>query len=227
MKKLGAIIPVMMFAALAGCGGGGSSTTAATPTATQVPIEASVSGFETRSRTFTSGYTDPLNGDVYALTFTLTPGADAVFEGKAAKTATTVITIKKNGVVSASTSTTEYFTQAPFVLLGTTSGSSYVVTGAQQPLPLTGKVGDSGALYTSTTYTDSSKSSIGSTSSVNFTIEPDSASTVYFCENVVTRFTSLSPNLSTSECFRIDTTGTITGMRFTLGIGGKTVTFTG
>lgn len=226
MKKISLLLTSIGI--LTACGGGGDGGgTAATATTSSVtyPLDSAVTAFFNSSHSFTSSYTDPSTKDVYTLTYGYAPGGDSAFEGKAAKTATLTINVKKNGTQVATSSGTVYFQIGPFKRLGAILGTGeYSVVTNQAVLPASAKAGDIGNLDTATEYTSSNKIQISSTSVDTWELQADTANTAYFCINS----TSKSPDGSASssaECYKINASGAVIGNKFTLVENGKSITF--
>jgi hypothetical protein len=192
---------------LTSCGGGSSSSTV-------FPIDAAASAFYGSSRTFSVSNND--TADTYTITYNLTPGADMVFESVTARTLTYAATLEENGIPVEASGGTDYFQTSPYRYLGTLyNDNTYEVAANQAALPATASIGNSGAFYTSTTYTDSSKSTIEDTSVVRWSLEddPSSRSRANFCVSNATTFVDGSDPLTTSTCLQIDESGSILGIR--------------
>jgi hypothetical protein len=222
-KKTILSLPVVFLVAC----GGGSSGDPAPAAATVFPIESAVIGYLTSPRSFTTSYTDPATGDVFSFDYVHTPGADSTFEGSPSKTVTLTIDLKRNGVSQGASSQVDYFQTSPFKSLGTIDNTGqYAVVSNQVPLPATAKVGDGGSLHTSTTYTNSSKSAISETSVATWDLQAGPANTAYFCANSTVKYMDGTPDVSGSECYRIDAGGAVVGNRLTITTNGQTRVFT-
>lgn len=219
------VATTLVTALLAGCGGGGGSSTPAVAAAVTFPLDAAVQNFLTSSHNFNASYTDPATNDLYTLAYGYVPGADGIFEGKAAKTASFTLNLKKNSVTQATSSQVSYFQIGPVKTLGATLGTGeYIVAGNQLAFPTSGVVGDLGSLGGSTSYTSSSKSSTYATTVNTWELQPDTATTAYLCINSATRYTNGS-TLNGSECYKINSSGAVLGNKLTLSVGDKSVTF--
>lgn len=212
---------VFVSALLAGCGGGGGATVSVAT----FPLDTGAQSFLTSSHHFTANYTDPAKGDLYTLVYSYTPGADASFEGQAAKTANLVLNLKKNNTQQLSSSEVIYFQTGPVKFLGATGSGEYIVAANQVPFPVSGKVGDSGSLDTKISYSDSSKTVINGTEVDTWVLQPaDSATTAYLC--LKTSITdSHGFTLSGAECYKINTDGTVLGNKITVTVNGLSITF--
>ena len=212
---------VFVSALLAGCGGGGGGTVSVAT----FPLDSGAQSFLTSSHHFTANYTDPAKGDLYTLEYSYTPGADASFERQAAKTANLALNLQKNSTQQLTSSEVIYFQTGPVKFLGATGSGEYVVASNQVPFPVSGKIGDSGNLDTKISYSDSSKTAIKRTEVDTWVLQPaDSATTAYLCMTT----TIANPNgitISGSECYKINTSGTVLGNKLILTVNGLSITF--
>lgn len=225
MRGAKTIILSLPVACLVACGGRGGSS--GDPAVTMFPVESAVIAYLTSPRSFTTTYTDPANGDVYTLGYVHTPGTDSNFEGNPAKTVRLAIDLKKNGTQIGTSSQDDYFQTSPFKSLGTIDNTGeYTVVSNQAALPATAKVGDGGNLHTSTTYTNDTKSAISATSVATWNLQAATGDTAYFCANSTVKSTDGSPDVSGSECYRINATGAVVGNRITINTNGQTLVFT-
>lgn len=219
---------------VAACGGGGSdssgtvTTTPPAPAVKTYPIESAVTAFNTSSHTNTLTYTDS-KGNVFTIEYSNAPGADASFNGQAAKTSVVTAVLKLNGALVETTSQTVYFQIAPFKVLGTLdSDGLYSIAANQGTLPASAKVGDTGSFFTSTEYASASSSTIVSHTVGTWTLEANTADTAYFCKNdSITDNTVNAQPVTSSECYRVNAAGTVLGMRVTVTMDGQTFVFTG
>lgn len=230
---------------LAGCGGGGSSTDSAT-TATSVPVmtpvpavtdpgttpatnptgasgpvvpvESAIAALYTTSRHF--GRTETASGtaDVYTFSRDFTVGTAATIENTAASSVDITGSVIKNGVQLTSSAQTDYFLTAPYRLIARKfSGNPlYLVASNQQPLPATGKSGDTGKFYDAVTYDSSAKVNVVSTSAQTWAITPDTDTSVTFCVNSTTSIPQLAGTSTKSDCYKIGTNGIVSSVAFVL-----------
>ncbi|MEN3366346.1 MAG: hypothetical protein V7606_3620, partial [Burkholderiales bacterium] len=210
-KKVVSLLPVAFLVA---CGGGSSGD----DTVTVFPIEGAVTTYLTTPRSFTANYTDPQNNDVFVLGYVHTPGADSSFEGNAAKTVNVAVEIKRNGVQVSQSSQVDYFQTSPFRYLGSIDGGGeYSVAANQAALPTTASVGATGNFYTGTSYTNSTKSTVTGTQTTVWSLQRDTPSTALFCTNSTFKSTG-NPDLTSSECYKINASGTVIGNRISLSV---------
>jgi hypothetical protein len=223
------IIPALPVAFLVACGSG-SSDNPAPEAATTFPIEAAVVSYLTSSQSFMTTYRDPANNDVYTLAYNHVPGANLPFEvDQSARLVLLTIDLRRNGVqLFPPRSQTDFFQNSPsFKYLGTIEDNGdYTVAANHAALPATAKVGDSGNLFTSTTYADNSKAAKRGTTVATWDLQADTANTALFCFNSTAKFTDGSPDISGSECYKVDTSGKVVGNKITMPVNGKTLVFT-
>ena len=233
MKTMILTLATVATALLGGCGGGGGGggptstvpvSVAAPPVANPGPtgptvlVEAAISSLYAQTHAYDRTETDPRNGNIYNVKATFTVGADSAIEGQAAKTSTITRNLTKNGVAFTSSAQTDYFQLAPYRLLGSRSPDSslYLVASSQFPLPATGKPGDTGKFYTATVYDSVNKNVVLSTSVVSWAIGADTDASVTFCINGVTTVNQIAGTTSTSDCYKLNTTGNVIGIGFTV-----------
>ena len=209
----------LLAAGLTACGGGGGDSGPVASTA-DFPVAAAVNAYSQAAHQYAMAGT--LDGVAFTLDYTYAPGAAATFEGRSVATATATTSLKANGTLAAQQTMVTYFGLNPFVPYGSTDPDtgSYGVTTLTAAFPTTARVGQSGALATEVEYASSAKTQVTDTSSVSWSLEADSASTALFCLNTV--FTgSVSGN--GSECYRVDTAGTVLGLIVKVTVNGKTL----
>jgi hypothetical protein len=216
-----------LTALLSACGGGGGDATpAATPVAAaSFPLDAAYTKAVTTGVSLNGTAVD--GADTYAMSLSITPATDAMFEGVARKQAIESLTIKKNGSVLGVSGINLFFSTNPLTTYGATySDGTYAVqtknTGA---FPATAKVNDSGPLGTLTVYTNSSKTTVQSITESTWTLEADTATTAFGCSNSVIKNGAGVQTGTAAGCYKIDTNGNALGMRFTLSVAGKTLVF--
>lgn len=223
---------------VAGCGGGRGSETPVsvatpapvvptTPVPTPpvppvagptVPLEAAVSALYSTTRTFSRTEQDPRNGDLYEVKADYVVGSNTTFESNAAKTVSVTRNIKKNGAQFSSSVQNDFLQSSPYRLLGTTlpGNSVYVVAVAQVALPATAKPGDSGKFYDTVTYDSVSKNVVLATTSLSWAVTADTATTVTFCVNSVNVVSQVTGATTKSDCYKVETTGTVLSIGFTI-----------
>jgi hypothetical protein len=223
MKKL-AITSFIIgnVALLTACGGGGSSTptTTATYALDTAYTQASTGGVSLNGTAIDGA-------DTWTLAMSLSPAADETFEGVTSKKAVQSLTIKKNGSTVLSSGGESFFSINPFKTKGLklNDGSYGVQTVAGGALSNTAIVGNSGPMGTITVYSNSSKSSVLFTQEATWTLEEDTATTAFACINTTAKNTSGVVITTTSGCYKVDSSGTIKGLKYTLSVAGKTLVF--
>jgi hypothetical protein len=217
----------MSVGLLAGCGGGGGGSGDSGPVASsaQFSLDAATVKVLTTGTTLNGTAVD--GADTWSISLSVTPASDATFEGTTRKQASQSLTIKKNGATVAAESYSQFFSVSPLVVFGAvySDGTYGVVTVHSGNLPTAATVGSSGPLETLTLYSNSSKASVLETEQTTWTIEADTATTAWGCTNSVVRDTGNQVTATGAGCFKIDTTGNVLGMRYTISVSGKTLTF--
>jgi len=159
---------------------------------------------------------------VVSQTITLTAQADEAFNGTVYRKVSKITETTADGLTASDTRSV-YYAVNPFMLHGgaSSTGAAYTITSPRSGLPASAVVGDSGEFFSSVTYNDSTRSVITAISEVTWSMEPDGSadgSTAYACINtVVTDYTQASrPVARGSECYRIDASGAMLGLRIKL-----------
>lgn len=165
--------------------------------------------------------------DTWTMTVSLTPASDEAFEGVVRKKALQSLTIKKNGTVLAASTIQSYFSFNPFATQGArySDGTYAVQTSTTGSFASAAKVGDSGSLGILTLYTNANKTSVQATTEATWTLEADTATTAYGCANSIVKNSAGVQTGTAAGCYKIDTNGNALGMRYTLAVAGKTLTF--
>lgn len=220
-------LTILLALTLSACGsggGGGAPATSTSPTTT-FPFASAVSAFMQASHNYNLSAVS--GADTYSLQINFTPGTQQqLFEGHLSSTMAESIIIKKNGVVALTYSDTGYFDVSPYKDWGDiASDGSYTVAAGQQALPSNASVGQSGSFETTTTYTNSTKTSIASTDTEVWSLESDTAATAWVCINSTTTYTNGSPTVSGGECFKADQSGNVSAMKFSIYVSGQSLTF--
>ena len=228
MKIKITLVAALSAVVLSACGGGGSDAVvapAAPAAATTFPLDTAYTQVSTTGISLSGTAVDGI--DTWTMALSVTPAADETFEGATAKKSVQSVTFKKNGATVVSSGGESFFTIAPFRVKGLklNDGTYGVQTVAGGALSNAAKVGDSGPFGLTTVYSNSSKSSVLFTQEATWTLEADTATTAYGCNNITAKNTAGVVISTTSGCYKVDTTGTVTGLKFTLAVAGKTLVF--
>lgn len=220
---------------LLGCGGGSTSVTAPVPAAATavattpavspvvatgpvVPIEAAITALYSTTQHY--GRTETATGttDTYVFSRDFTAGAVQAIDNMPVNSVAIAGSVSKNGTLQTTSLQTDYFLTMPYRLIARKFAGSplYLAAASQQPLPLTGKAGDSGNFYTAVTYDSVGKANVVSSATQTWAITPDTATSVTFCIQSVTTIAQLASTTTRSDCYRIDTSGTVTSVAFVL-----------
>lgn len=213
----------LAFVGLVGCGGGGSGGSEAS--GANFPVEAVFQNASTGGLALNGSAVD--GADRWSISLALTPAADEVFERAIAKQNVTAITIKKNDVNALSSSGRSFFAVNPFAPKGLilADGSYGVQTVAASALPITAKVGSGGSYGKITVYQDASKANTLFTQEATWTLEADTVDTAFLCTNTTAKDNSSQVISTSAGCYKIDSKGTVVGMKWTIAVADKTLTF--
>ena len=211
-------IVVAIPALLTACGGGGSTTTTTTvttvtPVATNFPLNTLYTNLFTTAHSFSlTGSMSTAPGVLVTRDRTITPGGNSVFEGVAVNTATVTDHMTVQGGSPQPTFRFTYsFKVGSYKDIGLSGDGGYGVYANQVALPTTAKIGDFGNFSTVTTYTDSTKKTVGSTGVLTWTLEAGpTANTAYFCTSNMATLADKS-NAAEKICYQTDSNGTFGG----------------
>lgn len=218
------MVTALAVASLVACGGGGGGG-GSEVSSVSFPVEAVFVGANTGGLSVSGGTVD--GSDNWTINLTMAPAADQTFEGVAVKQSLTSVTIKKNGATVVSSGGQGFFSTNPYAPKGLilADGSYGVQSVPANVLPATANVGSSGSLGKVTIYQNSSKATTLFTQEGTWTLEADTATTAYLCTNTTAKNTSNQLISTTAGCYKINTAGTVVGLRWTLAVAGKTLTF--
>jgi hypothetical protein len=178
----------------------------------------------TSSQSFTASATSGAN--TYQMFLGITPATDAIFEGATRKRAVQSLTIRENGAPLAATTFTGYYEISQFQLIGAEyAGSGYLVSTTHAPLPTFAGIGSSGSLGTQTLYADSTKATVLARQQSTWTLESAASGSANYCVNTVLSNAANVVTGTTVGCNRINTSGNIIGIRWTIAVNGLTLTF--
>lgn len=226
IKHIGA--SAILSLALAACGGGGggpgntasgNGADAVVASSASFPVSGTATSFRQSSTTFHFAGTDSANKHI-SFTLSSSPGTSTSFEGSTVDTSMINFTsILINGIAQPNSSATMYFQTAPFLDFGEQdSDGQYYVVDVSSPkyLPTTAKVGDSGAMNSTTVYADSTKSTVVERLTSTWSLEADTASTAYLCfTDVHTPVPNDGSGYTEAQCLKINTAGTVLAMKIT------------
>lgn len=234
------ILISVVFALLNGCGGGGggggSSSSTTSPTL-QFPIASAMSAFEQASNNYSLSAVD---GSInLSLQAGFIPGSPSTFEGQLASTSTQTVSISATNTSTGASnsdlaSVKNYFIASPLHSLGSivisdtsTTGNQlgyYAVYSNQVNIPTYATVGQTGALDTYTTFTNSSKSVVYANDTETWSLSSNTSNTAWLCSFDTQTIVGSSPT-TTQSCYELDTTGNVLAVKLILNINGTTVTF--
>lgn len=219
--KLTTLLSTAFLLAACGGGGGDDSVVSNSSFAVQTALQRALSDGVTLSGTAVDG------SDTWTLMLNIAPAADEVFEGATSKKAVQSVTFKRNGTTAASTSVQNFFAINPYTPKGLifTDGKYGLQTIAAGVVSDAARVGASGSLGKMTIYGDATKASVVQTQDATWTLEADTSTTAYACVNTTGKLPNNDVISTAAGCYKIDSSGAILGLRFTLQVSGKTLTF--
>jgi hypothetical protein len=175
---------VSLVFCLTGCGGGsGSTPIATTPVASTetYQLKTALANQASNSRSLPYTISGTSSGTSVSGSGTITQSSlmNATFEGETVlqKVTTDTVSLVVNGVTSPMASTSTNYMDSNYIPKGSSSTNEYDVVTGSVNIPATIRVNDTGIMYTTNRYTDSTKKSSLGTYVTSFVLQPDSAST--------------------------------------------------
>ena len=219
MRTALAMSAAILSLTLAGCGGGGSTTSAPQTYNLDHFVSAYVRAKHNYSLTATN------SGNTYTLQLNSAPGPAAAFGSVSADTSVETLELFQNGVLLVSDTATRYYVINPYMPVGDYDATTGYVTvyAGQQDLPTAAKTGQGGSLATSTTYYDTSLTTVFGTETDTWRLEAGSGGNPVFCADS-SGTTANGPN-SESDCYTFDSAGDVLGLTITLDLNGVTLDF--
>lgn len=221
---------VAALLAACGDGGGGSSSPADLASA---PVASAINAYSQSNHSASlSGTTS--SGTALTLDYSYTPNSGTVtFNGVAADSAVTTLTVLSGSSVVATATQTSYFTLNPYVPIGAVSstGTPYYVVTASTALPSTVSVGQSGTLDTVSIYHDSTMTILDGNETQTWTASANDATTLLLCiDSAISGITSEGAadgleSASGSVCYTIDASGNATLVSATVTASGQSIAF--
>lgn len=211
------LLIICSAAALSACGS--SSTTV---TISKYPVDLAMGTFYQMPNSF--NLHGSLGSDSYTLDLTITPGAQASFDGVQAMSAVSAGTETKNGSPFRTNKSTLYFLTTPFTQIGANNSNTlFEVDSDQQALPELADIGASGALDSQKYYSDSSLGSEIATGTRTWSLTALTADTAQFC---ITDTDDVGgPSETEIDCFDMDIKGNVTAIQITFESGGQSIIF--
>jgi len=190
-----------------------------TPTSPMVPIEAAISKLYTTNETYRLTADAGTSSQVsYTRQFVVLP--NTTFENQAVQSVEITNTSQPVSSAPVTLKQTDYFTTSPYVLVGRKfsedTGAARTVTQSRRLLPVTGRPGDSDFFYDSVTYSQDGQVVYNSKQTWDITADQESPlDTATFCIlPTVTFFGIPGGRTGNSDCYKINTTGTVSAVKF-------------
>ena len=146
-------IPILLLAIML------SACNAETVSDTEFPVE-SVMRAQYQEPSDVILYKSVENGDVFTTQTINSPLPDTTFNGVPVKSTKSTNVSKKNGEASSYMDYISYYQASPLAYIGAKYSDEYELASNQIPLPQTAKIGDSGKVYTSQSWSDESKKTL-------------------------------------------------------------------
>ncbi|MES2831367.1 MAG: hypothetical protein V4695_05170 [Pseudomonadota bacterium] len=197
-------------------------TSSPTATAPTVPIEAAISKLYTTNETYRlTADAGSINQVSYTRQFVVLP--NTTFENQTVQSVEITNTSQPRSGAAVVLKQTDYFTTSPYVLVGRKfaedTGSARTVTQSRRLLPVNGRPGDADFFYDSVTYSQDGQVVYNTKQTWDVTADPDSPTdTATFCIlPTVTFFGIPGERAGNSDCYKINTAGTVTAVKFISG----------
>lgn len=194
-----------------GCGGGGEATQLIATETYQTRAAWVNMLNESGTRSFSISGTSnglPITGSGTATFGVLSA---ATFDGKAALGKITVLTgtVTVNGQSAPYGGTSTGYVDSNYQPLGTQADEYWVVTGTPT-IPQTARINDAGTMYTANRYATSTKATLLGTTTVNYAVQPDSASTALLRILVTQKTTGGTTTMTGIGTYRMTPAGGLT-----------------
>jgi len=197
-------------------------TRSATPTSPQVPIEAAISKLYTTNETYRLVADKDTASEVsYTRQFVVQP--NTVFENKAVQSVEITNTSQPRFGNAVTLKQTDYFTTTPYILVGRKfsddTGAARTVVQDRRLLPTIASPGDADFFYDSVTYSQDGQVVYNSRQTWDVTVDAESpTNTATFCVlPTITFFGIPGQRAGNSDCYKINTSGTVTAVKFISG----------
>ncbi len=228
IRACAAPLAAAVMLTLSACGGGssGSDSSANAQTSTaSFPVEAVLGRLATEPSSFEGRAQDGVTP--LTLTVRRTPLVDTTFEGERVQQVEETLSVKAMGLPFKTVSQVELFTTGPYWPKGVLrpSGKPGTQKTAPAPLPATAHIGDSGPLGTMNLYDSRAMDNLSGHQTTTWYLEADTVTTAFLCSRVQEKDTRKNEEATLDRCYRIDTAGTVLGIRWTAAYGGKMLTF--
>jgi hypothetical protein len=218
------ISSIFVASLLSACGG--SSDSISSRIETDFPVEAVFTGVATDGVLVSARAVD--GGNTWTLTWEIQPTIEGEFENMPAQQYIGIFTIQQNGSTVLSSIGLNYFTTNPYAPLGLVlaNGNYGVQSKPADVLPATAFVGTGGSLGTITVYEKDDREKVLSTQETTWSLKAgDDDSTAFLCTQTIAKNSSDQDEATTTGCFKINSVGAVLGAKWTLGVGGKSLTF--
>ena len=176
-------------------------------------------------------------GNLYTVKMGIMPGTTTTFAGQLAALSVLAETVSKNGALINTVAIDGYSganSGTPLGSIDLTTGE-YSVAANQVALPTSATIGQSGQYLTETTYANSTKRNIVSTTTETWSLlAADTATTAWGCFNTVSHYvapivSAIIPGsaymLSGATCYKIDTSGSVLAFEMNITFNGITLWF--
>jgi hypothetical protein len=200
--------------ALVACGGGGGGGSTGPVTSTEAfQVKAAYVNYLNKTGSFpftVSGTSSAINVTGNG-TLTLSTPSNATFESAPVlqKNSAITITTITNGVSESDGWTTSTYVDSNYLPKGA-SGTEYAVVTSNIAIPVTGRVGDSGAWSTENRYANSTKTSLLGTTTTSYVLEADTATTALLKIISEEKNNSGRTTFTQIESYRITPAGALT-----------------
>lgn len=219
VRQYFALVAYSVVLVIAGCGGGGSSSSPPTT----YNLDRFASNYAQAKHDYTLSASN--NGDAYTVTLSQVPGSAAACGTTQAHTVTVTVHVSENGSLIDDDTYTRYYLLNPYKLVCDYDDINGYVTiyANQKALPATANIGDSGSADTSTTYYDTSLTTVFGSSTDTWNLKSSSGGNALFCADSVSK--TDNGNSSENDCYTLTAGGNAAGLMVTLTINGVTLNF--
>ena len=186
---------------------------------TQYPIETAFLNIYTKERRDT--LVAMVGSQQISADITVTPKGTMTFDSKQVQAAEVSTISKIDARITSETMSTNYYTLNPLIFHGYTDRSGeYSVSTPLNTIPkmATPSADQSYPLLTENVYSDSSKTQKTALYRQNWSLTSDSRNSAWLCIDNSANLLSISPDGSTSECYRINVKGDILSSKVSINV---------
>lgn len=226
---------LLSLACASSCGGGGSGGSGVGASNLSSAPGGSIFGDYLQKQSQTALVATDNSGNSYTLEVEISPysGITTFNDVFNVYETETFLTLQKNGAIALQAMTNDFYLLNPYQPVGSAGVTltPYQVVVSSTALPSTLQIGDSGPLYSATTYHDPNKTALDGMEIATYTVMENDATTIRLCfdstiSGVTTQGTADGLADGTeSDCYSVDSSGNMQLIEVTITAGAVTLDF--